>query len=160
MNGMLSIYRHRLSARLQSTLAIFIKKKLGRGGNANWRGQNVWNSLETVCRHAISVTCFFAKLLMLSQPCGKFQPKVFLCILSPFFYAWIQVQAGLAVEFKVVGGLVAASRPESTSGGQDNYFALGTVAIESSVQYQQLKPPVRAALVGSCEVRGCLRLQH
>ena len=36
------------------------------------------------------------------------------------------MQAGLAVEFKVVGGLVAASRPESTSGGQDNYFALGT----------------------------------
>ena len=70
---------------------------------------------------------------MLSQPRGgKFEPKVFLCcVLWPFFNAWIQVAVGLAVEFEVVGGLVAASRPESTSGGQDNYFALGTVAIDS-----------------------------
>ena len=52
-------------------------------------------------------------------------------MLWPFFNAWIQVAVGLAVEFEVVGGFVAASRPESTSGGQDNYFALGTVAMES-----------------------------
>ena len=33
-------------------VAIFIKKKLGRMA---MRKENVWNSLETVCRHAISV---------------------------------------------------------------------------------------------------------
>ena len=77
--------------------------------------------------------CLVAKQLMLSQPRGgKFKPKVFLCcMLWPFFNAWIQVAVGLAVEFEVVGGFVAASRPESTSGGQDNYFALGTLAMES-----------------------------
>ena len=69
---------------------------------------------------------------MLSQPHGdKFEPKVFLsCMLWPFFNAWIQVAVGLAVEFEVVGGFVAASRPESTSGGQDNYFALLGTAVQ------------------------------
>ena len=45
------------------------KKLLGDAAMLIGEQQNVWNSLETVCRHAISVnvtSCFFATLLMLS----------------------------------------------------------------------------------------------
>ena len=94
MNGMLRICRHQLLGDIHPW------KKLGR---ANWQ-QNVWNSLETVCRHAISVnvtSCFFANLLMLSSAnhhrVANLNPRGFPLHTVALVHAWVQQPVVLSV---------------------------------------------------------------
>ena len=53
MNGMLNICRHQLSASRPPTQWQYSSRR--NFGRMAMRKENVWNSLETVCRHAISV---------------------------------------------------------------------------------------------------------
>ena len=87
---------------------------------------------------------------MLSQPRGKFEPAVFLCIL--FFSAWVQVLlVVLAVGFRwgLVWWLPHGLNPRPVV-GEDNYFTL--LATESSVQYLGLlaigAPPIVTSYSG------------
>ena len=128
MNGMLRICRHQLLGDIHPW------KKLGK---ANWRraakcmeffgdGAQTRNQRKRykllLCQPANAIFCK-------PPPRGKFEPprlsfayrRPCPCLGSAAggFVSWIRRE----------GGFVAASRPGSTSGGQDNYFALGTTVV-------------------------------